>query len=157
MTQDEINFLRTSFDRIELYLERIANSLEKKQRQKKEPGVSSGAERLVELWNAFRSKEFSQVSGLSSSSTRGRNAKARWEEKPDEDYWINVIGRINQSAFCRGANERRWKADFEFLVRPDTHYRVLEGKYDSRNISISKHVALEPEYVKSLLLKPLPE
>lgn len=56
-------------------------------------------------------------------------AKARLEEKPDREYWTNVIDRIARSEFCRGKNDRGWVASIDFLLRPKTHIAVMEGQY----------------------------
>jgi hypothetical protein len=66
--------------------------------------------------------------------TSGRKAKADrvWKERPDRDYWTEVIRRIVASSFCTGKNDRGWRADIDFLIRPETHHRVQEGKYDDR-------------------------
>jgi hypothetical protein len=46
--------------------------------------------------------------------------------------WRLILGRINASPFCLGQNDRGWKADVEFFLRPDTATKVLEGKYDAK-------------------------
>ena len=80
-----------------------------------------------------------KVHHMSPNSTRMKHALARWKEKPHEVFWERVIEKINKSAFCRGKNDRNWKADFDFFVRPDTADRVLGGKYDDKQA--------EPQYV----------
>ena len=44
-----------------------------------------------------------------------------------------------------GKNERGWKANFDFLMRPDTQYKVLEGQYDNKNKSAASLVLDEKE------------
>jgi hypothetical protein len=98
---------------------------------------------LAELWNE-KASEAHPVKGskrksmplvdikrLRASQERFKSAKARVEEEPDRDYWVVTVNRILASEFCRGQNDRGWLADFDFLVRPETHVRVNEGKYDS--------------------------
>lgn len=90
-----------------------------------------GPDDLQRDWNKIASTD-----GLRSckalSKSRRIAAAARIRENPDEDYWQKVIMRIARSLFCCGENDRGWKADFDFLVRRDTHLKVLEGKYDNR-------------------------
>ena len=62
---------------------------------------------------------------------RERFTRARLAEHPDRDYWQSVVDRIARSAFCRGANDRGWKGEFDFLIRENTGSKVLEGKYDA--------------------------
>jgi hypothetical protein len=127
------------FQIINAQLERIAHALEnqkaKQSRPPREPATDGGALKLMELWNLHRNVLLPKVQGLGPTSTRYKNAVSRWADKPDGVYWISVINRINNSKFCNGDNERRWLADFEFLVRPDVHYRVLEGKFDIIGLS----------------------
>lgn len=84
---------------------------------------------LARLWNeecgALRKCE-----GV--SEARMRKIRSRLKEKKDPDFWRAVVRRIAASAFCGGKNDRGWRADFDFLLKPDTAERVLEGKYDDR-------------------------
>ncbi len=154
MTSDDYKFLRTSFDRIEILLGRIVSALEKKNAPKKLSNLDGSALRLCDIWNEWRDPAFAEVKGLSPQSSRHKNAVARWKERPDEDYWIRVIQKINQSEFCKkGTSDRPWRADFEFLIRPDNHYRILEGKFDDRNQAPKR----KPIDVTNLLLEKLPE
>lgn len=88
-----------------------------------------GLPRLAVIWNGLRGN-LPEVRGV--SGTRRKHAEARWREKPDANYWAEVIDRIQKSPFCTGSNDRGWRADFDFLIRPETRHKVLEGKYDAR-------------------------
>lgn len=147
MTDDEYKFLKTSFDRIEILLTRIATACEKKRETRKIEQPCEGALKLANVWNEYKDKDLPAVNGLNARSARHKNASARWKEKPDEEHWIRVVQRINFSKFCLGDNERGWLADFEFLVRPDTHHRVLEGKYDRCHSSFKKETAHQTRIV----------
>lgn len=61
---------------------------------------------------------------------RQRLARHRLHERSLGE-WIEVIQRLDRSSFCRG-NDRGWRADIDFLLKPDTATKVLEGKYDDR-------------------------
>lgn len=122
-------------------LERIAIALETanaKEKAKRNPVTDSGARNLAILWNQFKPEQCARVESIASSSTRYRNAKERWKEKPDEQYWVAVLNKMRTLPFCLGANERQWVADFEFFVRPDSHAKILEGKYDKSHLSFNK-------------------
>lgn len=84
---------------------------------------------LVEIWNQHRGS-LAAVRGA--SATRLKHAESRWSENPSTEYWAEIVTRIARSPFCQGNNDRGWKADFDFLIRPDTQHKVLEGKYDSK-------------------------
>jgi hypothetical protein len=85
-------------------------------------------EELQRLWNAQRTlprwKELSKP--------RRQLALARIKERPALPEWAEVIRRIAASSFCRGEGGRGWKASPDWLLKPDTALRVLEGKYDDR-------------------------
>jgi len=50
---------------------------------------------------------------------------------------------ILQSDFCRGNNDRQWTADFDWLMRPDTVTKLLEGKYsNNRNNNIQASISI---------------
>ena len=159
MTKDEIDFFRKSFDRLELILTQILE-VSRKKSEKKPKQVSNaepGAQKLANIWNEWKALKLPAIVGLSPSSQRHKNAAARWKEKPDVEYWIMTIGKINESAFCCGENDRGWLADFEFLVRPDTHFRVREGRYSNQVKKQQTKPVFNESDVKAMLLNPLPE
>lgn len=87
------------------------------------------AEDLMAVWNSNRGP-LPKVNGM----TNGRkpHARARLAETPDLARWTSATKRLAASPFCRGENDRRWKADFDFLLQPDTLTKIEEGKYDAR-------------------------
>ncbi len=46
-----------------------------------------------------------------------------------EEQFVEICQKANSSSFLTGENERRWKADFDFLMRTDKATGILEGKY----------------------------
>lgn len=81
---------------------------------------------FVSLWNNYCG-DLPKVRDL--TPKRKAAIKARLREKPDPAYWQEVISRIAKSDFCNGA--KGWKAGFDFLLRPDTHVKAMEGVYDN--------------------------
>ena len=81
--------------------------------------------RLAALWNEHCGPLPKVLGG---SVVRFRKANTRFKEASEEE-WIKVITMIAKSPFCCGENDRTWRADFDFLIRPDTRHRVLEGKF----------------------------
>ena len=86
---------------------------------------------LVALWNA-ECGDLPKCRGL--SKTRRAAVHRRLEERAivGDDGWRVVIQRIAASTFCRGENDRAWRATFDWLLQPDVALKVLEGKYDDR-------------------------
>jgi hypothetical protein len=61
---------------------------------------------------------------------RKASLKARIKEYGAEA--INeVIENAAMSEFLNGKNDRNWKADFEWLMKPENFLKVFEGKYNS--------------------------
>lgn len=106
--------------------------------------ASPALPRLAEIWNR-KSGNLAKVRGC--SGTRRKLAEARWRENPDADYWLGVVNRIVRSPFCSGRNDRGWKADFDFFVRPETQHKVLEGKYDAVETGANGH-AVDPKVLE---------
>jgi uncharacterized protein YdaU (DUF1376 family) len=45
------------------------------------------------------------------------------------DEWLQAMSALERSAFCRGENDRGWRADFDFLLQPKSFTKLLEGAY----------------------------
>lgn len=90
----------------------------------------SRVEDFVELWNTRTLPPIARCRELTSS--RRRHVKARITERPLSE-WADIFERIQRSAFCRGENDRGWRASFDWVSgSPDVAVKVLEGKYDDR-------------------------
>ena len=44
---------------------------------------------------------------------------------------IEVIQLAGKSDFLNGKNEKRWKADFDFIINPEKFIKIMEGKYNN--------------------------
>jgi hypothetical protein len=88
-----------------------------------------GPTALQALWNETTTPPLPRCVEL--NDARRKVAKARLKERPLPD-WGPVFERINASPFCRGINDRGWRADFDFALKPGTAAKVMEGKYDPR-------------------------
>lgn len=106
---------------------------------------------LIEIWNR-ESGALPKAKG--SSPKRTAAAKARFTEHPDEGYWVTVVQKIAASDFCRGVSETGWIAGVDFLLKPDTHLKVMEGKYDNRTGPVkppeSDSMRASREYIERL-------
>lgn len=61
---------------------------------------------------------------------RKAQLRARMREHPELEWWEEYLGRIADSTFLNGSNERGWRADFEFITSESGMVKILEGKYD---------------------------
>lgn len=103
---------------------------------------------LLAIWNKNRGT-LPAAKGLSSG--RKRTADARWKEKPSTEYWTEVVIRMSNSDFLCGrkndpfSKHHSWRADIDFLLKPDTHVRVSEGRYDNRENATAGSLSLSLE------------
>lgn len=93
------------------------------------PVEAAGPVQLQEAWNELAHPDLPRWKEL--GKERQKRAKQRLKERSLET-WRQVITRLSASDFCRGTNDRGWCADPDFLLRPETAAKVLEGKYDNR-------------------------
>lgn len=117
---------------IEKLLIEIRDNTKPKVKRERMQAVGEGLPEIVQIWNEWAHKSLARVTAMEHSSSRYKNCVARWKENHDKSFWVRVIQKVNTSPFCLGSNERQWFADIEWLVRPDTCHRVLEGKYDEK-------------------------
>lgn len=102
-------------------------SKKEKESKNKDKGSAVGAE-VVALWNSLEG--FPKVQSM----PKGRTAhlKARLDDPFFAQNYAEAIKRIASSRFLSGDNDRRWRADFDWLIKPDSVARIMEGKYDGR-------------------------
>jgi len=103
---------------------------------------------LVEIWNTNTNSVLPKVRGC--SGLRRRQAAARWREKPDKLYWLSVIDAILRTPFLVGKNDRGWRANFDFFVRPESHHKILEGQYGVPSQSSEDRAEIEKQRQRSV-------
>jgi hypothetical protein len=102
-----------------------------------EPSGSSGqeceskpADAVVAEWNSV-----ADASGLPTVSKLSRVRASKLKQRIAEhglEETVEAIRRLGRSPFCRGENDRGWRANFDWLLRPETITKVLEGTYDDK-------------------------
>lgn len=85
-------------------------------------------EEVVEAWNQSEFPKCMSISIKRKASIKQRMADPFFSQK-----WREALDRIKTSAFCTGKNDRGWKADIDWFLKPDSVVRIMEGKYDNRN------------------------
>lgn len=89
--------------------------------------IDASLPNLQELWNGNRGS-LPECRGMNDQRTK--LWRTRYRENPDPVYWADVVKKMARTAFTSGKNERGWKADIQFLLKPTTHLKVMEGAYD---------------------------
>ncbi|ASP84297.1 DNA replication protein [Sinorhizobium meliloti] len=95
--------------------------------------------------------EMARQSGLSVpravTASRRRSLLLRIEEHGLPAV-LDAIERIGRSRFCRGENDRGWRADLDFFCQPKSFVSILEGKYDDRPLQQSQAPPRESEHAR---------
>jgi hypothetical protein len=85
------------------------------------------ADEVVEAWNTRMVPQgFPAVRRL--TGHRQRQLAARLRENTIDD-WRDAMSALEKSRFCKGDNDRGWRADFDFLLQPKSFTKLLEGAY----------------------------
>ena len=87
--------------------------------------------RLVSVWNELRSAAQPSVAVLSRerrTAATARIAEVRAKVGPDREreFWRSMVTLISNSPGHNGKNDRRWVADFDYLLRGRTWVRFIE-------------------------------
>lgn len=108
--------------------------------QERERGADAPQSTRVfqELWNTTTTPPIPRCRDL--TTQRRKKMLARLKDRPLE-AWRDVFQRIEASRFCRGQNDRNWRASFDWIVEnQDNAVKVLEGKYDDVDQALSEPV-----------------
>lgn len=109
---------------------KVKESKEKESKEESTKEPSTPHQKIKDLFNSI-CKSYPKVIAI--GSARERNLRARWKQFDfDIDVFENVFRKLEESDFCKGKNDRNWKADFDWLIKNDNNMvKVLEGKYDN--------------------------
>ena len=67
------------------------------------------------------------------TKTRRQLVEALLKTKREPGYWQTVFTKIAASKFLVGIlSDKGWKANIDFIIRPGTHIKIMEGKYDDK-------------------------
>ena len=99
---------------------------ESRQEKTREEESRFGPSQFAELWDSTQHKE------TDLTQARREKVKLRLKRHPAREYWVGVMGTIQQTPFLRGENDRGWRPDFDWLVRNDENSaKIREGNYGS--------------------------
>ncbi len=86
---------------------------------------------LAAAWNDMARQhgllQVSEVTPRREAMIRAR-INERWKDNPPQK-WAAYLAAIAASPFLRGENQRGWRANFDWAIRPDSPVRVAEGRY----------------------------
>lgn len=87
---------------------------------------------LADGWNEIVATEdgFKKVTKL--TEDRRKRIRLRLKTHPESEFWNKVLNKIPRVPFLSGKNDRKWRADFDFLIKNDENaLKIYEGKYDA--------------------------
>jgi len=83
---------------------------------------------VIDAWQTRMVPQgFPKIEKLTGQRERMLNARLK---DSTVDEWLRAFAALERSAFCRGENDRGWRADFDFILQPKTRTKLLEGAYD---------------------------
>lgn len=97
------------------------------------PAAPDAADKLLAFWNQHAHPKLARVRSMTSNRKTALRARLK-EHQPEE--LEEAIRRLSASSFCLGGGSQGWVADLDWLLRPGTVAKVLEGKYDDRGASV---------------------
>lgn len=80
---------------------------------------------VIEIYNAYCTN-LAQVQKL---TEKRKIAINKLLKEINIEQFKEICMIANKSDFLTGNNDRNWKADFDFIIRPDKAVSILEGKY----------------------------
>lgn len=104
-----------------------ASNAMQKQREEVE-GDAKESQMLIEAWNKTNSIPAARI-----TEKRRKSINARLGDSYFRDNFETAISKIAASDFCAGKNDRGWRPDIDWFLRPDSIVRTMEGKYDNRD------------------------
>lgn len=98
--------------------------------QKKDSSANFAHDQIAHVWSYYcEAKGFSKVIHW----TKKRNAMAKIiAEKFSKEQLETAAQKIAESNFCRGENDRGWKASIDFFLNEQKIVKILEGAYDNK-------------------------
>lgn len=104
-----------------------ASSLKKAEKKSVEPRVNYSA--IQKLYNECCPL---LPRCLNLSDARKKAIKARMASGHGAEVFEKVFVKANSSSFLCGKNDRKWTANFDWLLKEANFNKVLEGLYDDR-------------------------
>lgn len=101
---------------------------EEKSEEELPKGVTIDYGKLLHYFNTkMEGQVIPAISLITSKRKQSINARCREYGK---NAIFEVINKAAQSDFLNGKNDKGWRADFDWLFRPNNFPKVLEGNYD---------------------------
>jgi len=112
--------------------EKTEEESEKEPIKKEAVAPSISVQDLMDGWNDIVATEEGFKSIAKLTEDRKKKMRLRLKAHPESDFWNKVLNKIPKVPFLSGKNDRKWRADFDFLIANDENaLKIYEGKYDA--------------------------
>lgn len=101
-----------------------APSLEKSREEKDKKKINY--QLIVDLWNKTNEPKAQRLTDKRRAAIRTLLAEFSQEQIGE------VFTKVPTIPFLRGDNDRGWRADIDYILRPDKFLKILEGGWDSK-------------------------
>lgn len=92
------------------------------------PSLLPAIKEVFEAWNKLAGIPRCLVL----SDARRRKLESRLRDPFFVANWRFALNKVQASPFCRGENDRGWRASFDWFLQPDVCVKVMEGKYSGK-------------------------
>ena len=100
---------------------------------------------MVEVWKEVFGEALSVPRKLTDARIRASRARFVDEFASDRDAWRAFLERVRASPFLMGDNDRQWRIDFDFAIKPASIAKITEGKYDRQPTGSAQLVLTEQQ------------
>lgn len=113
--------------------------------QPTEPPTKGYKKQIQEYWNLkIKGTPLSKCRVLSPTRLDNiANLNKQLSFNGSIDAWKEFIDKIFESSFLQGDNERQWVADFDWVLETKNAIKIIEGKYNKKNILTKRDKALQ--------------
>jgi hypothetical protein len=100
---------------------------------KKNNKINIPIEFFIKTWNkTFDSENVSSIINI--KGARLNHVKKRWQENPDEKFFVDYFNKIHNSDFLSGRSAD-WRCSFDWVMNPSNMQKILEGNYNNEEES----------------------
>lgn len=103
------------------------NSSDRSEKSEPPPSACSYAG-IVKTWNEVCGEKLPKVIDITDARRKAMKARSSHAFKT-LDEWRVYFKTISETDFLIGKNDKNWRADFDFALRPATVTKIKEGKY----------------------------
>jgi hypothetical protein len=87
----------------------------------------------VETWNRICGPKLGDIRRMHDSRRDNLRARLKEFDEPIGEGWHAFCRRIARSPFLTGDNDRNWRPNFDWCLKPANFTKIIEGTYDDKS------------------------